>query len=88
MTAVVLAGLPPLAAGIAGHARGRIRYAPVVVLGVLVITATSAFAQPEPIGSPYMGTPPNGLVPVDTGVYVDPPPYVDPPLPRPPEAVT
>ena len=77
--------------------RSRIRYAPLVVLGIVLMTATTALAQTDPVDSPYVGSPPDvgpapyvGVDPADAppapdaGVYVDGLPYVGTPSARSP----
>jgi hypothetical protein len=61
-----------LRAGRVARPRAGVRYLPVVVLGLIMLTATTALAQPEPNGAPYVGGPPDA----DTGPPVAAAPYV------------
>ena len=72
VAATPFGGLPRLRAGLVGRRRSGVRYVPVAVVGVLLLTATGAFAQTQPTGSPYVGNPPDA----ETGAGAGSPPYV------------
>ena len=94
-------GRARLSACVAASRRSRVRYAPLVVLGIVLMTATTAAAQTDPVDSPYVGNPPDvgtapyvGVEPgevrpaLDAGAYVDGLPYVDLASARSPESLT
>jgi hypothetical protein len=70
VAATPLGGLRRLRPGYGDGHRPRVRYLPVVVLGVLVLTATGAFAQTQPTGSPYVGAPPDAESGTGSAPYV------------------
>ncbi|HEX2042543.1 MAG TPA: hypothetical protein VHF24_07890 [Acidimicrobiales bacterium] len=68
-----------LGARLAPRPGARAAFVPVVVLGVLLVTATTALAQRQPNGPPYVGNPPDGQTapPLGTAPYVGTDPVAD-----------
>lgn len=89
--ATPFAGLPRLWGAVVARRRCCVRYTPFVVLGIVLMTATTAAAQTEAPDPPYVGdapaaaaTPYVGTEPGDegpaaaAGAYVDALPYIAP----------
>lgn len=93
-------GLPRLRAGVATRVWAGARYAPLLVMGIVLLTATTAAAQADPPAPPYVGAPLSDAAPPDVGpvppematrlpagVYVDAVPSAVPPVERSPDAL-